>query len=134
MFWFIISIFLLFFTILFWQSSNTKRYEKKVLSVLSMLLSQTVRWAYSSVQDSNPLVKLVHANYSNSYLVILKEHLIKYEISRNDFRKLSGTNLDELERKILSVQKNAMIELLKNTKNCIKVDENNLLSKMMFSY
>ncbi len=134
MFWFIISIFLLFFLFLRnqYHSQNAFYYEERILYVLKLYIRQTVRWAYSSLQDNNPLVKILHANYANSYLMVVKDYIEQFNISKETVYKLTKTDMANLERKILDIQDQATRKLLHHTRKCIKVDDN-FFSQFLFN-
>ena len=136
MFWFLISIILIFLLVLSrrnYKSQEAIYYEERILTLLKIYIRQTVRWAYASQQDSNPLVAILHSNYANGYLMVLKDYLENFNISRELFYKLTNTNLLQLEKKVLKIQDRALRNLLKHTKKCIKVDKNNILSNVLFN-
>lgn len=136
MFWFLITIILLFLLILTrrkYVKPETIYYEERIVTLLKIYIRQTVRWAYASEQDSNPLVAVLHANYANSYLMVLKDYMENFNISRELFTKLTKTNLLDLEKRVLRIQDSALRSLLRHTKKCIRVDKDNILSNMLFN-
>ncbi len=136
MFWFLITIILLFLLILSrrqYVKPESIYYEERIVTLLHLLIRQTIRWAYASAQDANPLVSILHANYANGYLMVLKDYIANFNISNKTFYKLTKTDLMTLEKRVLSIQDKALKRLLKHTKKCIRIDNDNLLSTMLFN-
>ena len=127
MFWFLITIILLFLLILSRKKDSIANpLEERILTLLKIYIKQMVRWGYASSQDSNPLIAIIHANYAVSYLMIIKDYMMNFNISRELFYKLTKTNFYELEQKILNIQDRSLRKLF-------KIDKNNILSRMFIN-
>jgi hypothetical protein len=63
------------------------------------LLRQTARWSAASSQDESPIVALLHANYGAGYLWALKDIA-----TGNEIKKATGVEINEFEKKIISIQ------------------------------
>lgn len=66
------------------------------------LIRSCSRWSLASLQDTSPLVALLHANYGTGYLWALQETFTDYEIQE-------ATHLDIIEysKKITDIQDKA---------------------------
>ena len=66
---------------------------------LKILLRQAARWSTAASQDSNPIIKLLHANYGAAYLFALQDITTSQE-----FSALLGSNEQEFRARIVGIQ------------------------------
>lgn len=92
------------------------------------LYRQTARYAVASTQDISPVVRMLHANYAMGYLMALKD------ISGPDqFRKVTGLDVNTFEHKIARVQDAATLSLVSENPNLIPEEDPVLLKAMYFN-
>ena len=87
-------------------SNNAYRVKQNIISVL---VRQASRWSTASLQDENPLIAVLHANYGAGYLWALKDIATSEEIEN-----VTSINTLKFEREITSIQDKA-------TKKAIKI-------------
>lgn len=71
-------------------------------SNMKTLVRQSARWSNASLQDSSPIVSLLHANYGAGYLWALQDLYTANEIEAS-----TGTNFNQLKDKIIKAQDSA---------------------------
>lgn len=98
----LLLIFILFIFLIYIFSSRASPNNP-----VKSLVRQTGRWAVASLQDSNPLVAIVHGNYAAGYLFALEDIATQEEIMRE-------THMPHLEfrKKILDIQDMAVKNLI----------------------
>lgn len=67
-----------------------------------ILARQMLRWYNAALQDTSPIIALLHANYAAGYLWALKDIT-----NDSDFLRETGLVRETIERKITSVQDRA---------------------------
>lgn len=88
-----------------------------------ILLRQAARWSLASIQDKNPFIAVLHANYAAGYLWALKDIYTDMEIE-----KYTGIDMKDF---ISLIVKNQDIVSKRLVKICPKfVPERNLLTKI----
>ena len=100
---------------------RNKAYNVKK-EIISVLVRQAARWSTASLQDNNPLIAVLHANYGAGYLWALKDIATSEEIE-------NITSIDALkfEREITSTQD---LATKKAIKICPKFAPKGYLSKI----
>lgn len=102
----IVCIVLLFCLLLYMTSGSDTDNDKE--RVIKTLYRQCARWSSASVQDTNPLVANLHANYAAGYLWALEDLYTANDISaiigkdHKVFRSEIQKNQDITTRKIAS--------------------------------
>jgi hypothetical protein len=125
MFWFISTIIILYLYLLLVQIANRQKpinqplvsnynlnQPSKVYQLLKIYTRQCLRWSYASTQDKNPVIALLHADYGNAYLMVIKDYLQYFEISFETFEKVTELKLKDLESYILKNQDIALKKLV----------------------
>lgn len=69
---------------------------------LKILLRQAARWSTAASQDSNPIIRLLHANYGAAYLFALQDITTAQE-----FSALLDANEREFRARIVGIQDEA---------------------------
>jgi hypothetical protein len=88
-----------------------------------ILLRQAARWRLASIQDMNPFIAVLHANYAAGYLWALKDIYTDLEI-----KNYTGIDMKEF---ILLIVKNQDIVSKRLVKVCPNfVPERNLLTQI----
>lgn len=122
---FILCIILIFYhvyhTYYFYKSSINKRLRDAIL----VLYRQTARWSAASLQDDSPLIKVLHANYGAGYLWALKDI-----VTAEEFRKITGVNLQVFENKIINIHDSATKNLVDKCKDLNFVKDQLILNAM----
>lgn len=77
-------------------------------SKIKTLVRSCARWALASLQDTSPLVAVLHANYAAGYLWALNEIFTDYEI-----KQTTGLNIITFSQKITDIQDVATRRLAK---------------------
>ena len=76
--------------------------------IIEILLRQCARWALTSIQDTTPLVRLLHANYSTGYLWALKDIATDDEIEN-----ATGVDMKKFTLRILRIQDETTANVIK---------------------
>lgn len=100
-------IFLVIIIILFCSSSLFFRKNPKT-EMIQILTRQAARWSTAATQDSNPLVKVLHANYGAAYLWALKDIATDDEI-----KKATNINIIRFRNEIIKIQDDATKKMIK---------------------
>jgi hypothetical protein len=103
-------IFLLFLVIIYLLISSNERFEQE--NHIKTLVRQTARWAVASEQDKNPLIKVLHANYSAGYLWALLDIAKPSKIE-----EIMGIDFDKFKGKIMEIQDKATKEASRKCPN-----------------
>lgn len=93
----IISIFIIIF--LHYLHINNNSSNNKFNNSVNKLVRQTARWAIAAEQDNNPLIAVLHSNYSAGYLWALKDIATSEEI-----KNITNINIKTLENKVINIQ------------------------------
>ena len=97
-----------------WISNNTKKFHNKLIN---KLVRQTARWATAASQDDNPVIEVLHANYSAGYLWALKD------IATNkDIENATKIDMNKFQKNVVDIQDKANKKLVKLCPNFIKTD------------
>jgi hypothetical protein len=88
-----------------WIKSSS---QKQLHKIIEILVRQTARYGTASLQDENPLIALLHANYSAGYLWALKDIATTSQI-----KSATGIDFLNLEREITNVQDKATLKMAK---------------------
>ena len=92
---------------------------------IKILYRQAARWAVASEQDSNEIIKLLHANYATGYLWAIKD------ITSNDnFYRVTQEKFSDFENQIVKIQDQATNALVNKCKNVIPTTEHIFLKAM----
>lgn len=79
--------------------NKTNKPENNKATIVKTLYRQCARWAIASTQDNSEMIKMLHANYATGYLWAIKDI-----ISNEEFKKITGKDLKDLEEIIISIQ------------------------------
>lgn len=66
---------------------------------IKTLLRQTARWSVAAMQDKNPLIAVLHANYGTGYLGALRDIATDGQIM-----EASGVDIRQFSKKIIAIQ------------------------------
>jgi len=83
--------------IFFLWPKKRKKYELD--NAIEILYRQCARWLVAAEQDKSPLIATLHAQYGIGYLSAIKELA-----THQEFKRATGTNLDEFEQKAKAIQ------------------------------
>jgi hypothetical protein len=86
------------------NNNNTRNNDK-----IKILVRQASRWSVAALQDKNPLIATLHANYGMGFLLALKN-----SYTQNEIEKATGIELKKFEHMIRYIQD-------KTTKHMIKI-------------
>ncbi len=118
MFWFLISIILIYMIILGHHYQKMKIdpriYEHKVKTLLEDYIKRALKWSYMSTVEKDPLKAISYANYSVATLIGLKEYMKVFNIPTEIIKKWLNEDLASLEYKIIHVQKLAHLDKKQN--------------------
>lgn len=87
-------------------------------NALKSLTVQTARWSVASLQDQNPLVANLHANYGVAYVMALRDIASDQEIKR-----ATGIDAMRLYKSVINAQRKATQSLLKACPNIIPMED-----------
>lgn len=108
----IIIIIILFYCIAVYSNKNKCiNINKQLFSkrkVIQTLIRQACRWSVASVQDTSPLIAVLHANYGAGYLWALRDIATDQEILQ-----VTGVNIDKFKEEIIRIQDLATKKALK---------------------
>jgi hypothetical protein len=100
-----IVIFIFILLIIFNLSSSQENYKN---NFIKSLIRQSARWSIASLQDENPLIAVLHANYGAGYLWAITDLVTSSEIE-----KATGIDYIKFKKKIVDVQDKATMKLSK---------------------
>ena len=88
-----------------WSGTATqgKSFSPKVAKELVTLVKTAARWSAVSDQDSNPMLKLLHATYASAYI-----NAARSLASDADLERVSKVRIDELFSQVGSQQQAAI--------------------------
>jgi hypothetical protein len=93
----IIFIFLLCYLV--FNLGKVKEETLKIDQVIEVMVRSCSRWAVASLQDSSPLIAVLHANYAAGYLWALQDCFTDEQI-----RNATGVNIIKFQKRITNVQ------------------------------
>lgn len=99
---FILIIIAIFFILSI--SISHKTYDKN--NTIRVLVRQSARWSNAAVNDNNPIIAVLHANYGAGYLWALKDLFTDSEIS-----KAADIDIIDFQRRITNIQDDAARQL-----------------------
>lgn len=104
-------IIFIFFVIFIFYITNTTFFKKQQPSantIINTIFRGSARWAVASLQDTSPLVAILHANYAAAYLWALRD-----VFSDIDIQKITSVDIIKYQKKIIDVQDRATQMLIK---------------------
>jgi len=112
MFWFLLSILLIYFILLYFNLEQRKYrgdgYRDKIMTVFRNELRKTIEFAYQSTKELSMIKSIQYSNYSVANLESLKNYMNQFGISRENIHVLLGFDLRELENRIYAIQRRAI--------------------------
>lgn len=66
---------------------------------IKTLIRQTARWSVAAIQDKNPLIAVLHANYGTGYLGALRDIATDQQI-----KNATGIDIREFSKHIIDIQ------------------------------
>lgn len=97
-----------------WISNDTKKFHNKIIN---KLVRQTARWATAASQDDNPVIAILHANYSAGYLWALKDIA-----TNNEIENTAKIDMNKFEENIVNTQDKANKKLIRLCPDFVKTD------------
>lgn len=85
-----------------WSGSGNVRAQ----NVLA-LTRQVYRWHAAAIQDANPMIAVLHANYAAGYIGALRSIATEAQ-----FSEITGLSLPKLESEVTRAQDKALLALL----------------------
>lgn len=79
---------------------------------IRIAIRQIKRWSFASIQDKNPGIALLHANYAVGDLSMLREM-----VNDNKIKKATGIDPFKLHLQTINLQDKAQTKLLKKCPN-----------------
>ena len=79
-------------------------YSKRFLKQLNRIVQQSMKWHSSAMQDSDPLVRLIHANYALAYAQAARS----FTGADLSLERLSGVRVPDLMYALEDDQKKAL--------------------------
>lgn len=112
MFWFLISILLIYFILLYFnleqRRNGANQYRYKIITVFRKELQKTIDVAYRSTNSADPVDAMRYGNYAIAYLDGLQMYMKHFQISKDNIAVVLGFDMDELQTRISAIQKRAM--------------------------
>lgn len=78
-----------------------------IKNIIKILVRSCARWSLASLQDTSPLVAVLHANYASGYLWALREIFTDTEIYN-----ATGINIIKFEKRITDIQDKATKKMM----------------------
>lgn len=94
-----ISLLFFLFLIIILLPKQKKQNDLNKKQMMLTLLRQMARWSVASIQDENPFVAVLHANYAAGYLWAIKDIF-----TENEIKIVSGLDLHTIEESIVNNQ------------------------------
>jgi hypothetical protein len=108
MFWFLLSIILIYIMVLSFHYQrhkiDPKIYNNRVQTLLENYIRQILKWSYMSIIEKDPLKAVSYSNYSVATLLGLKEYMKVFGIPIKVIKRLIGESLSRFEKKIIHIQ------------------------------
>lgn len=117
----LLLIFLIITSIIFMVHNMYKK-NGILEDIIKILYRQSSRWAVAANQDENEIIRVLHANYAAGYLWAIKD------IAPTDvFKKATGEEFLEFEKKIVKIQDTATMRLASRCKEVIPISDKALI-------
>jgi hypothetical protein len=94
---------------------------------INILYRQSARYAVASMQDDSDIIRILHSNYAAGYLWAIKDIA-----TTNEFKRATGEDLLEFEKKIVAIQDEATFKLITECKSLLPL-EDPMLVRAMYS-
>lgn len=101
---------------------NQSKHNNKFDNIVMVLYRQCARWAVAAEQDDNSVISVLHANYAAGYLWAIKDIT-----HTSDFKRITGQDFLEFEKKIVSIQDKCTKNLASSCKTVIPTSDKDLL-------
>jgi hypothetical protein len=108
MFWFILSLILIYVIILILRNREEQANRELVLSVFKRYVQQVLVWSrigINNIDSADPSNTTMAANIAKGYLMALKDYMRAYKIYPDNVKVLIGIDLSELEKTINRLDK-----------------------------
>jgi hypothetical protein len=108
MFWFILSLILIYVLILILRNREEQANRELVLSVFRRYVQQVLVWSrigVNNIESADPSNAAMAANIAKGYLMALKDYMRAYNIYPDNVKVLIGIDLSELEKTINRLNK-----------------------------
>jgi hypothetical protein len=108
MFWFILSLILIYVLILILRNREEQANRELVLSVFRRYVQQVLVWSrigITNIDSAEPSNSKMAANIAKGYLMALKDYMRAYKIYPDNVKVLIGIDLSELEKTIYRLNK-----------------------------
>jgi hypothetical protein len=108
MFWFILSLILIYVLILILRNREEQANRELVLSVFKRYVQQVLLWSRISINNidsADPSNATMAANIAKGYLMALQDYMRAYKIYPDNVKVLIGIDLSELEKTIYRLNK-----------------------------
>ena len=79
--------------------SSVQRYPPRVAKGLKQLVQEAARWSTVSEQDSNALLRVMHATYAMAYV-----NAARSLAEDNDLQRVTGVHVEELHAHVQTAQ------------------------------
>lgn len=100
---FVVSIMLVLALLSLWTGNSTPTYSKDYINNLRSLVQQALQWNTTAQQDTNDLVRLMHATSAVAYF-----NAARTLATGKDLSRISGVNVQEVRDLLDRTQKDAM--------------------------
>lgn len=118
----VFSVIVILLMVLYFKKSSR---QTTLNTVVNILYRQCARWAVASEQDESEIIRVLHANYATGYLWALKDI-----VSTDVFKKITGEDFLEFEKRIVEIQDKATAKLVHKCKSVIPIQDPTLLKAM----
>ena len=98
-------------------NSGSRKYSSHFINLLKSLTSQSVQFHNAALQDTNPLIGLMHANYALAYLMLVH----RLGATDADVNRITNVDISELQLFLENDQKRA-IQRITSTCPACKID------------
>ena len=108
MFWFILSLILIYVIILILRNREEQANRELVLSVFKRYVQQVLLWSRIGINNINSADRsnaTMAANIAKGYLMALQDYMRAYKIYPDNVKVLIGIDLSELEKTIYRLNK-----------------------------
>ena len=117
----IFVIFVAVFIVIYVFTNSCKKddvFEKAI----DTLYRQCARWAVAADQDKSEIIAVLHANYAAGYLWAIKDI-----VDTEQFKKITGENFLDFEKKIVKIQDDATYRLVSICRMSAPISDTELL-------
>ena len=108
MFWFILSLILIYIIILILRNREEQANRELVLSVFKRYVQQVLLWSrigINNINSADPSNATMAANIAKGYLMALQDYMRAYKIYPDNVKVLIGIDMSELEKTIYRLNK-----------------------------